>query len=107
MSLLVVCLRLGGSLKRSLGMVLIAFTIPKAFCFEAATLPSFIHKFNCHNELNYFIHLIFQRRYIDAHDIVSDFCSFRQTFFYLCVKRVLAIDHQFDVDCFFRNAADF
>ena len=27
----------GGSLKRSLGMVSLAFTIPKAFGFEAAT----------------------------------------------------------------------
>jgi hypothetical protein len=31
-------LKKGGSLKRSLGMVCLTFTIPKAFGFEAATL---------------------------------------------------------------------
>jgi hypothetical protein len=30
---------MGGSLKRSLGMVSLMFTIPKAFGFEAATQP--------------------------------------------------------------------
>jgi hypothetical protein len=50
MNLKVVSLDLGGSLKRSLGMAL-SPTIPKAFGFEAATLPVMILKFNDHNVL--------------------------------------------------------
>jgi hypothetical protein len=38
--------QLGGSLKRSLGMVSFVLTIPKAYGFEAATLPGYQFKFD-------------------------------------------------------------